>query len=64
MYGATFQFSNCKTMETSTPNIINFRGDEAALNINRFYWNFAGFGFATNLILRRGVAATFQKFEK
>ena len=53
MYGVTFIFSKCKTMETSTPKIINFRGDEAAaaLNINRFYWNFAGFGFATNLIL-------------
>ena len=35
MYGVTFLFSNCKALDTSTPNIINFRGDEAALNINR-----------------------------
>ena len=51
-------------METSTLNIINFRGDEATLNINPSYWNFAGFLFATNLTLWRGVAVTFQKFEK
>ena len=37
MHGVTFIFSNCKTMDTSTPNITNFCGDEAALNINRFY---------------------------
>ena len=51
MYGVTFLFTNCKTMETSTPNIINFRGDEAALNIDQFYRNFAGFVFATKLTL-------------
>ena len=51
MYGVTFLFSNCKAMETATPHIIHFRGDEAALNINRFYSNFASFVFATNLTL-------------
>ena len=51
MYGVTFLFSNCKTIETSTPATLNFRGDEAALNINQFHWNFAGFVFATILTL-------------
>ena len=63
MYGVTFPFSNCKAMETSAPN-INFWGDDTALIINQFYWNFVGFVFATNLALLRGVAGTFQKFEK
>ena len=61
MYGVTFLFSNCKTMWTSTPNRITFRGDAASLNINRFYWNFAGFAFAFNITLWRSVAVTFQK---
>ena len=51
MCGVMFLFTNCKTMETSTPDITNFRDDEAALNINRFHWNFAGFVFAINLTL-------------
>ena len=32
MYGVTFVFSNCKTMETVTPDIISFTVDEAVLN--------------------------------
>ena len=64
MYGVTFLFFDCKTVETSTPDVINFRGDEETLNINRFYWNLSGFVFATSLTLWRAVTVTFQKFEK
>ena len=34
MYDVTFLHSNCKTMETSTSDVVHFGGDEAALDIN------------------------------
>ena len=60
LYDDSFLFPSCKTMKTSTPESIKFRGDEAVLNINRFNWNFIGFVFATNLTLRRGVNPFFE----
>ena len=64
MYGVTLPFSDCLTMDTWTPDAINFTDDEAALNIDQFYWTLSGFVFATDLTLWRGVTATFEKFEK
>ena len=70
MRGVTPLFPYYKTMESSTSGTLNFRGDDAVLNINQFYRNFAGFLFtksrkiAASLMYRYNVLPVFSKSYK
>ena len=59
----TLLFQHSLLAEISTPGIINFRGDEAMLKINRLQYNFADF-FATKLTFSGTVTIHFLKVEE
>ena len=64
MCGITFLFCYCKRMKNPTPDIINFKGDEAILSIKQFHWSLAGFALVTILTLWMCVTVTIRKVEK